>query len=177
MGVEEEYARRVQGMGPAEIRVLWEQVKARKVPEAWPPGRALEFLLLRAFQLERARVVWPYVNDHEQIDGAIHSDGLACIVETKDHADSIGFEPIAKLTLQLQRRPGAAVGLLFSSSKLSLSVIEAVKVHPIRNVLLWRGSDIDMAFQHGMRASLRIKWRRAVELGDLSYELQKEDFA
>jgi hypothetical protein len=121
--------------------------------------------------------VWPYFNEIEQIDGAVYADGLSCIIETKDHADSIGFEPVAKLALQLQRRPGAAVGLLFSSSKLSMSVLEAVKVHPLRNLLLWQGADIDLAFQHGLRAALRIKWRMAVERGDLSYELEKEDFA
>jgi hypothetical protein len=177
VGVEKEYAKRVQGMGPVEIRVLWERVKAREPLADWPPGRALEFMLLRAFQLERARVVWPYVNDTEQLDGAIHTDGLACIVETKDHAESIGFAAVAKLALQLQRRPGAAVGLLFSSSQVSLSVAEAVRVHPIRNILLWKGSDIDLALQHGMRAALRIKWRRAVERGELSYWLRKEDFS
>ncbi len=176
MGAEEKYARRVQGMGRVELRALWKRIKARKDLEDWPPGRALEFMMLRAFQFEGARVVWPYVNTTEQIDGAIHADGLACIVETKDHSDSIGFEAIAKLALQLQRRPGAAMGLLFSTSEFSLPVIEAVRVHPLRNVLLWQGSDIDLALEHGMRAALRIKWRKAVEQASLGYWLRKEDF-
>ncbi|MFP2910845.1 hypothetical protein ACLESD_38585 [Pyxidicoccus sp. 3LFB2] len=177
MGAEEKYARRVQGMGRVELRALWRQIKAREELEDWPPGRALEFMMLRAFQLERARVVWPYVNATEQIDGAIHTDGLACIVETKDHAESVGFDAISKLALQLQRRPGASIGLLFSTSEYSLSVIETVRIHPIRNVLLWQGSDIDLALEYGMRAALRIKWRRAVEQARLSYRLQKEDFS
>lgn len=164
-------------MGQTELRALWRRIKARKGMGDWPPGRALEFMILRAFQLERARVVWPYVNATEQIDGAIHTDGLACIVETKDHSESISFEAIAKLALQLQRRPGAALGLIFSTSEFSLSVIKTVSVHPIRNILLWQGSDIDLALKHGMRAALRIKWRKAVETASPGHWLQKEDFS
>lgn len=164
-------------MGQSDLRALWRRIKAREPLDDWPPGRALEFVVLRAFQLERARVVWPYVNANEQIDGAIHTDGLACIVETKDHASAIGFEAIAKLALQVQRRPGAALGLIFSTSEFSLPVIEAVSVHPIRNVLLWQGSDLDLALRHGMRAALRIKWREAVEKASLGHWLQEEDFS
>jgi hypothetical protein len=176
VGVEEEYARRVQGMGQAELLAFWGRVKQRERIEGWAPGRAFEFLLLRAFQLEGARVVWPYLSAFEQIDGGIYVDGLACLVEAKDHAEPIGFDAIARLALRMQRRPPPAVGLLFSTSGFTWPALKAVTAHPIRNVLLWNDTDIALALNHGVRSALRRKWRAAVESGALDQPLHKEDF-
>ena len=176
MGVEEEYARRVQGMGQAELLAFWGRVKQRERIEGWAPGRAFEFLLLRAFQLEGARVVWPYASPLEQIDGGIYVDGLACLVEAKDHAEPIGFDAIARLALRMQRRPPPAVGMLFSTSGFTWPALKAVAAHPIRNVVLWNDTDISLSLNHGMRSALRRKWRAAVEAGVLNQPLHKEDF-
>ncbi|MFP2928729.1 hypothetical protein ACLESO_26740 [Pyxidicoccus sp. 3LG] len=115
-------------------------------------------------------------NVGEQIDGAIYTDGLACLVETKDQTDSTGFEAIAKLTLQLQRRPASTLGLLFSTSEFTTPLLEAVRFHPVRNVLLWKRTDIDLAMEHGMRVALWLKWTRAVEQAQLAHWLRKDDF-
>ncbi|MCP3145111.1 restriction endonuclease [Pyxidicoccus xibeiensis] len=176
MGVEEGYARRVQEMGQAELLALWGRVRRRERIEGGAPGRAFEFLLLRAFQLEGAKVVWPYASVIEQIDGGVYVDGLSCLVEAKDHAEPIGFEAIARLSVRMQRRPSPALGLLFSTSGFTWPALKAVAAHPLRNVLLWRDTDIAMALEHGMRASLRRKWRVAVEVGTLDHPLAKEDF-
>ncbi|WP_205525454.1 restriction endonuclease [Pyxidicoccus trucidator] len=162
-------------MGQAELLAFWGRVKRRERIEGWAPGRAFEFLMLRAFQLEGARVVWPYSSDLEQIDGGIYIDGLACLVEAKDHAEPIGFDAIAKLALRMQRRPASAVGLLFSTSGFTWPALKAVAVHPIRNVLLWSDTDIGLALNQGVRAALRRKWRGAVEAGVVDQPLSKED--
>jgi hypothetical protein len=57
----------------------------------------------------------------EQIDGVVYSDELACLVECKDEAGKVNFEPIAKLRNQLLRRPGAAIGMVFSRSEILLA--------------------------------------------------------
>jgi len=53
-------------------------------------------------------------NLNEQIDGAIYSDGLSCLVESKDTADTKNSEPIAKRHFQLMRRHANVLGIVFS---------------------------------------------------------------
>jgi hypothetical protein len=76
----------------------------------WDEGKALEYLVLRAFQLDGAEVAWPYtvkVKDRivEQIDGVMYVDSLACLIECKDTSQEVNIEAIAKLRNQLLRRP------------------------------------------------------------------------
>ena len=64
--------------------------RERATPD-WDSGKAFEYLILRAFELEGASVQYPYrisMQDEivEQIDGAIHADGISAIVESKDLA-------------------------------------------------------------------------------------------
>jgi hypothetical protein len=59
MPTREEYETNAQAMGWPELRVLWNQIKVRDTP-VWPPGKAFEYLVLRAFQLHGADVRWPY---------------------------------------------------------------------------------------------------------------------
>lgn len=163
-------------MGRDELLAFWARVRQRERLKEWAPGRAFEFLMLRAFQLEGARVVWPYSSPLEQIDGGLYVDGLACLVEAKDHAEPIGFDAIARLAVRMQRRPAAAVGLLFSTSGFTWPALQSVMAHPIRNVLLWNQTDISLALNHGVRLALRCKWRGAVETGAPHQPLRKEDF-
>ena len=100
---------------------LFHQIRAGRAPDGWPAGKAFEFLVLRAFELEGAEVRWPYEvkldgEVIEQIDGAIHADGASWLVEAKDQRSPVNVEPIAKLRNQLLRRPAAARGLVFSTS-------------------------------------------------------------
>jgi hypothetical protein len=72
---------------------LWKSIESGNTPE-WEPGKALEYLVLRAFQIEGAEIRWPYKvrmdgAEIEQIDGVIYSDGLACLVECKDVAGGL----------------------------------------------------------------------------------------
>jgi hypothetical protein len=107
-------------MGRAELRSLWSEIQGGDTP-GWNPGKAFEYLIPRAFQLDNVRVKWPYrivLNEEivEQIDGAIEVEGLHCLIESKDWSRPISIDPIAILRNQLMRRPAAAIGLIFSRS-------------------------------------------------------------
>ena len=71
------------------LRRLWSKIRS-EVPRGWERGEALEYLVIRAFELdpdERATVRYPYVvslfgEKVEEIDGAVHLPGLSCLVES-----------------------------------------------------------------------------------------------
>jgi hypothetical protein len=98
-----EYEARIQQLDWVGLRSLWANIGLRDTPD-WDPGLALEYLILRAFQLDGARMRWPYSilleNEMvEQIDGAVRCGRLSCLVETKDTSLPISVEPIAKMHL------------------------------------------------------------------------------
>jgi len=80
----------------AGLRALWSAIKVGDTP-SWAGGKALEYLVLRAFELdahESATVRYPYnvsLLDEivEQIDGAVHLPGLSCLVESKDWDEKV----------------------------------------------------------------------------------------
>src|SRR6202008_5001778 len=111
MPTREEYEAQAQGMGWPELRALWNQIKLRDTPD-WAPGKAFEYLVLRAFDLQGANVRWPYTvslygQDEivEEIDGSVKIGGLYSLIESKDEEGKIAIAPIAKLRNQLLRRP------------------------------------------------------------------------
>ena len=116
MTAQESCIGRVTQLDWAGLRALWGQIQSRETP-GWEQGEAFEYLVLRAFQIDGASVSWPYTVWHgrqaiEQVDGAIASDGLWCLVESKDTQDRVNVEPLAKLRNQLSRRPSPTIGLL-----------------------------------------------------------------
>jgi hypothetical protein len=83
-----EYEQRILTYDWQQLLVLWDAIECRDTPD-WDAGKAFEYLVLRAFQLEQADVVYPYGvrvsgAEIEQIDGIIYTEGLACLVECKD---------------------------------------------------------------------------------------------
>lgn len=175
MGREREYVERIRVLDRLGLLRLCDWIQAGRPIEGWDEGRAFEYLILRAFELEGAQVVWPYfVSKSEQIDGALHVDGLSCLVESKDQARPLGFGPIARLKARLDRRPPAAMGLLFSVNGFTGPAVQEAMRHPTRNVLLWRPPDLTHGLLHGMRAALQTKWRKAVENAVPDFELGKE---
>lgn len=124
MAAEDINRRRISQLGDSGLLDLWNRIKERQTEAVnWEPGKAFEYLILRAFELEGAEVRWPFSVDMEgsiveQIDGVIYSDGLSVIVESKDLTDPnrVNIEPIAKLRNQLLRRPSGSIGVIFSKS-------------------------------------------------------------
>ena len=83
-----QYQQMIGRLSHRGLVMLWKQILARNTP-GWDPGKALEYLVLRAFELERATVIWPYqissdLGTIEQIDGVVYTDSISCIFECKD---------------------------------------------------------------------------------------------
>nr|AYM52398.1 hypothetical protein [Cystobacter sp.] len=173
---EEKYAGWVRSMGWSGLSELWRRIEDGRELGSWPPGRAFEYLILRAFQLEGAQVIWPYRGEWEQVDGAVYVDGLSCLIECKHWREPVDFGPIAKLKVRVDRRPPPAIGLFFSASDFTLPARQEFQAQPLRNVLLWVKQDVNLSLRRGMRAALRLKWRKAVEEAVMDYELEAEDF-
>lgn len=173
-----DYIGRIRQMDWNGLRLLWERIEAGTT--GWPAGKALEHLVLRAFELNGAAVVWPYsvrVGDElvEQIDGAVHVHGLSCIVECKDTAAPVNIDAIAKLRNQLLSRPASAIGLLFSRSGFTLSATMLGRFVAPQAILLWDGNDIAYHLEReDFSAGLVQRYRRSIENGMMKYDISRE---
>jgi hypothetical protein len=133
---------------------------------------------VRAFEVEGADVQYPYtvrIADEvvEQIDGVVYTDGLACVLESKDWQVDIDSAPIAKLRNQLQRRPASTIGAVFSRTNYTDPAMTLAQFLAPQTILLWRGEDIAYALTHAqMRLGLIAKYRACVQLGITYYDLR-----
>lgn len=171
--------RRIQKLDWTGLQTLWADILVGNTP-GWRAGAAFEHLVLRAFELSGADVVWPYTvrlggEVAEQIDGAVHVDALSCLVESKDLAGPVNVEPIAKLRNQLLRRPSHAVGLVFSASGFTSPAQTLAQFMSPQTVLLWSPEELTHLFAvKKFREALRIKYRRCVEMGVPDYDVRAE---
>jgi hypothetical protein len=153
-----------------QLLELWKQSE-QGVTSEWEPGKALEYLILQAFQLEGAEVRFPYyVSTNgviiEQIDGVIYTNGLSCLIECKDVVERVNIEPVAKLRNQLLRRPETTFGVVFSRSGFTEPTIALERSSTSRKILLWNGDEILYALQNSyMCQGLLAKYRYCVEYG------------
>lgn len=173
-----DYVRRIRQMDWPALRLLWKEIESGTT--AWPPGKALEHLVLRAFELSGATVRWPYEvpvagEIVEQIDGAIHVRGISCIVECKDTAARLNVDAIARLRNQLLRRPAGATGLLFSRSGFTEAAFTLAGFLAPQTILLWTGGEIaSLLQQEDFSSALTRKYRRSIEEGLTSNTNHKE---
>lgn len=165
---------------PALLSV-WEQIKQGEKIDGWDSGKAFEYLVVRAFQLEDAEVVWPYnvtypqrFGTMEQIDGLVRVDGVTFLIESKDRTEPLSIEAIAKLRFRLEGRPPGTMSVLFSKSNFTPPTeIFAQFASPL-NVLLWGVDDLDYALPNsGMVSGLRVKYRVASKLGVPLYPIKE----
>lgn len=166
MPSDKEYEAMISGYDYNAILELWKQIKAKNTP-GWDEGKAFEYMLLRAFQLEGAEVQWPYrIYFHgeqiEQIDGAVFLPDICCLLGAKDRDDLTTIESIAKMRSQLLRRHPSAFGVLFSRSGFTSPAKSLTHVHAPQLILLWHGEEVEVALNHMMVPSLRRKYRRAI---------------
>ncbi|WP_349370364.1 restriction endonuclease [Salinarimonas sp.] len=125
---------------------LYCQIEARETP-GWPSGRAFEYLVLRAFELDGAHVEYPFrVTEGretlEEIDGAFYLDGRAHLVESKDRDANVQIAPIAKLRNQLLRRPAGVVGIVFGRNGFSSPARTLASYGAPQAILLWEGEKV-----------------------------------
>lgn len=138
----------------------------------WQKGKALEYIILRAFELEGADVIYPYeveINHQvvEQIDGAIFVDGMSVLIECKDYTSIvIDTTPIAKLRSQLLRRHSNTIGAFFSMTRYSAPAMYLSSNFGQQLILLWTKADIEYCLIHrSFRKAMLKKYRHAITSG------------
>lgn len=150
-GTATKQAKRAQAMDWPGLQALWEEIASNKVSD-WHAGKALEYLVIRGFEIASLRVEYPYTVPSagkliEQIDGLVYLDNIPFLIECKDK-DRVDIEAIAKLHNQLLRRPPATMGCLFSSGTFTApALLLAGYMVPYR-ILLWTKSDIERAIEN-----------------------------
>lgn len=180
MTQEENYQQKIAGYDRPKLLKLWKKIETRKTP-GWDTGKAFEYLILRAFQIEGAEVTQPYTvrldgEDIEQIDGVVYTDGLACLTECKDTINKVNIEPIAKLRNQLLRRPATALGIIFSRSGFTEPAFTLAQFMTPQTILLWSGEEVNYALEmQCFRQSLVKKYRFCIERGITYYNILVED--
>jgi hypothetical protein len=173
------YVNRIRKLDWPRLIDLWDRSAAGAV-RGWPAGKALEYLVLRAFELEGTEVTWPFEVEMngsvvEQIDGAMHSDGLSCLLECKDTAVAVNVEPIAKLRNQLLRRPSPAVGLLISRSGFTGPALTLAQFLAPQTILLWNGDEMRHWLERkNLTKAFHRKYRQCVERGIVDYDVRTE---
>jgi hypothetical protein len=178
MATREEYEAMIQPLGWPELLALWERIKNRDTPE-WDGGKAFEYLVLRAFQLNGAVVRWPYgvslygqTEIVEEIDGSVRVGGLYSLVESKDEDGSIAIAPIAKPRNQLLRRPAGTFGMVFSSHGFTEPAIQLAHFALPQSILLWTGDQVEYAlYRQNIGELCEMKYRMCVDYGMLDFNV------
>ncbi len=163
------------------LRGLWAAIKAGEPPD-WEGGEALEYLVLRAFELDKhetASVRYPYQvslfsEKVEEIDGAVHLHGLSCLVESKDWGKNVAIGPIAKMRSQLLRRPAGTVGVMFAKKDFTQPAVYLAHFTLPQAILLWSGAELEKALnEEKVCEFLRLKHRKCVEDGVPDYNIRE----
>jgi hypothetical protein len=152
-------------------------------------GWVFEHWVCEAFRLVTAptdRVKGPFTvqldssqRTKEEVDGLVTVGWQGFLIESKFEADPTPFDPIARLYLQVGRRPRGTIGLFFSRVYSIAAEELAAELRPIR-VLLFRADEIQWALTRepplDMLEIVRRKWRAAMELAvpDFSIALLPE---
>ena len=183
MTTESEYKTRIQSYDMAQLHELWQNIQQRNTVSNWEKGKALEYFVLRAFELENAEVHYPYSvpmdrenNPMEQIDGIVYTQGISCIIECKDTEKSINFEPIAKLRSQLMRRPSSAIASIFSMAGFTAPALTLLNFIYPQTILAWDKDEITYCLKNeSFCNSLVKKYRKAIELGTYNFSTIEGD--
>lgn len=182
MPSEQAYKERILNYDWEALRTLWQKIKKRKTPN-WEPGKAFEYLILRAFELGGAEVVYPYSvrlygETVEQIDGVIYYENLSCLIECKDYSRDrkVNFEPIAKMRNQLLRRPAPTLGCVFSNSDFTEPALILANYVSPQTILLWQRHEIATSLEKkDFCQGLLTKYKKYIELGIADFNITSLD--
>lgn len=181
-----ELEERIRRFGWDNLKDLWQKIKDNDTPE-WTSGKAFEYLIVRAFEIDGAKVRYPYSvpwniktqsgRDLEQLDGAIHYEHLSCLIESKDYKGNVNIEPIAKLRNQLMRRPAGVIGLVFSKQGFTDPARELAKYIAPQTILLWNRIEIDYIFDtQSICKELLTKYHFCIEYGLPDFDIVPLDY-
>ncbi len=163
---------RVRRYDWAKLEGLWKRIKAGTAT-GWSPGKALEYMFVRAFELSGAEVVYPYNNEvrriKEQFDGFVFVKelGAGFIIECKDWREPVSFDEVAKLYGRLSYRISSTFGIYLSRNDFTASALESLYVLHPHNILLWSFAEIDECFiHHKFLDALKYKYKYAMATAD-----------
>lgn len=162
-----------QGMDWPELKELWTAIKAGSTA-GWDDGKALEHLVIRAFELNKLDAEYPYDvppggNPVEQIDGIVYWENLAFLIECKDK-ESNDVSVVAKMRHQLERRPSTTFGCIFVAGSFTPPALLLTDMTPPQRVLLWQAEDIENALEHENFATVLLKkYRHLCRFGMTDY--------
>lgn len=177
---DNDYQGRIAQLNYEGLLELWQAIAAGNAL-GWAPGKALEYLVLRAFQLEGAEVRWPYSvsideEEIEQIDGVVYTNGISCLIECKDTAQRTNVEPIAKMRNQLLRRPSAAVGAIVSIKGFTDAATILARFLAPQTILLWNGDELAFSLRNQtLCRDIEAKYRYCVETGKPDLNILSEN--
>lgn len=140
------YIERSRQLHWSDLRRLWRQIASERTP-GWDEGKALEHLVVRAFELGGHDVEYPYEvppagTAVEQIDGIVYWQNLAFLIECKDkERNDVGVA--AKVRHQLERRPSTTFGCIFVAGSFTPSALLLTDITPPQRIVLWQATDID----------------------------------
>lgn len=171
--------KRAERWSRPDLIALWERICEHEKIDGWADGRAFEYLVIRAFQIEGAPIRWPYQVTYpqkfgtmEQIDGAVYWKGRAFLLESKDLDEPAAIETIAKLRFRLEGRPPGTMGIVLSVNDFTMPAEVFAQFQSPLNVLLWGREDLDIALRGGwMVSALEQKLEYAIEEGLPLYAL------
>ena len=176
-----DYVAKAKKLGWDGLDKLWQKIQARKTT-GWPPGKAFEHLILRAFDLELeaqdGAVEWPYpvsLYDEvvEQIDGLVRVGHVTCLIEAKDQKDKINIEPLAKLRNQLMRRPSFVVGSVFTTSEFTEPAKILARFMSPHAIMLWNGDEIaEILRRRDFKGALITKYHEITMTGTPDYDVR-----
>ncbi len=158
-----EYKKRAQGLSWVSSRRLWRQIKDGSTPN-WDEGKAFEHLVVRAFELSKLHVEYPFDvppggSILEQIDGMVFLDDTPFLIECKDK-ESVNILAIAKLRYQLLRRPPVTMGCVFITGNYTRSALVRADLAIPQQIVLWSDDDIETALaETDFRSPLIAKYR------------------
>lgn len=180
----DKYRERIQKVNQLQLFGMYQDLESGLALRGWPPGKALEYLILRCFELASAEVTYPYsVSDGnitlEQIDGAIWTSRLYTLVESKHYEGAVNFEPIAKIRNQLSRRPSSTMACVFSMNGFTQAALVLTQYSSPLNVLLWEKQEIRILLEDATLSptrpidALHTKYKFAVEHGMPDYNIRE----
>lgn len=169
---EKKLMKRVLSYDWTKLERFWQRIKNKKTPK-WSSGKALEYMLVRAFDLSGADVVYPYNNNvltaQEQFDGfvSVKELGAGFLIECKDWQANVAFDELAKLHGRLSYRTSSTYGIFLSRTGFTASAVEMMYMMHPHNILLWSFNEIDECFKnHKFLEALKYKYQYAMVTAD-----------